>query len=56
VKLELTALDHEVEAAIEAIQDGLNAFGNGHADLTILPVDDTMRLSPSPWTRSRAMP
>jgi nitrogen regulatory protein PII len=56
VKLELIALDHEVEAAVEAIQEGVDAFGKGHADLTILPIEDSLRLSPSPWTRSRAMP
>jgi len=55
VKLELIVPDHEVEPAVEAIREGIEAFGEGGgAELVVLAVQDSVHLSPSPWTRSRA--
>ena len=53
VKLELVVPDHEVEPAVEAIRDGIDAFGEGYAELVVLAVQDSMDLRPSPWTRRR---
>jgi nitrogen regulatory protein PII len=55
VKLELIVQDHEMEPAVEAIRDGIDAFGEGFAELVVLVVQDSMHLRPSPWTRPRAI-
>ena len=53
--LELIVQDHALEATIEAIRDAIDAFGEGDAELLVLHLEDSMRLSPSPWTRTRAI-
>ena len=55
VKVELVLPDHETEPAVEAIRDAIDAFGQGDAELVVLVVQDSMHLSPSPWTRPRAI-
>jgi len=54
VKLELILPDHEVEPAIEAIREAIDAFGEGEAELVVLGLRDSVHLRPSPWTRARA--
>jgi len=54
VKVELVLPDHEVEPAVEAIRDGIDAFGEGYAELVVLPVHECVHLGPSPWTRRRS--
>lgn len=48
VKLELILPDCEVEPAVETIREGIDAFGEGDAELVILAVQDSVRLSPLP--------
>jgi nitrogen regulatory protein P-II 1 len=55
VKLELILRDHELDPAVEAIRDAIDGFGAGDADLLVATVEDSLRLSPSPWTRSRTI-
>jgi nitrogen regulatory protein PII len=55
VKLELLVRDHELEPAVEAIREGIDALGIGDAELLVLSVQDSVRLSPSPWTRRSAI-
>jgi len=54
VKLELIVQDNELEPAIEAIREGIDAFGHGETELLVLTVRDSVRLSPSPGPRPRA--
>jgi nitrogen regulatory protein P-II 1 len=53
IKLELIVPDHEVEPAVEAIRDGIDAFGEGSAELVVLAVQDSVHISASPWMRRR---
>ena len=47
VKLEFVVGDHEVEPALETIQQGIDAFGSGDAELVVLEVQSSVRVSPS---------
>ena len=52
VKLELIVPDHDVEPAVEAIRDGIDAYGKGDAELVVVAVHDSVHVRPS--TRARA--
>ena len=52
VKLELIVPDHDLEPAIKAIREGIDAFGQGEAELLVLTVRDSVRLYPSPRKRA----
>jgi len=43
-----------VKLAIDAIREGIDALGEGDAELVVLKVEDAVRLSPSTRVRSRA--
>jgi hypothetical protein len=60
LELGLVVADHETEPTIEAIREGIgrgsDVFGLGHddAEVVVLAVQDSGRLSPSrvPWSRA----
>ena len=53
LRLEWIVPDQDVEAAIEAIQDGLDDVGEGDAEVVVQAVVEARHLSPSVWTRRR---
>jgi nitrogen regulatory protein PII len=53
VKLDWIVRDPDVEATLGAIRDGLDAVGEGHAEVVVQAVEDSMRLTASVWTRAR---
>ena len=54
VKLEFVVPDHEVEPALETIQRGIDAFGSGDAELVVLEVQSSVRVSALAASPSRA--
>jgi nitrogen regulatory protein P-II 1 len=44
VRLELVVPDHEVESAIEAIREGIDAWGKGDTELLVLNIQNSVRL------------
>lgn len=48
VKLELVVPDAQVEPVVEAIREGIDAFGEGDAELVVLAVPNSVRLSSLP--------
>src|SRR5262249_1952163 len=53
LKLELIVRDHEVRAALEAVQDAVDSFGHADAEVTVHALDQSTIMTPSVWSRSQ---
>jgi hypothetical protein len=54
LKLEWIVRDHQVEATVDAVRHGLDALGEGNAEVVVQAVEESTQLRASVWTRKRA--